>query len=203
MDPGLAPAGIADTYRSFAESTGKTGAATELVCRAFAEAAELCFTRHEKGGRVYYTRADGKPAGELEAASKQAAREALQKLEPVRVDGFATPYWMRAEGDDRDHALLLQPDALKEKVGEGFVVAAPARGVLVAWVPGDVVFDKIVAVGVRRMYDTLPDPVSPLVYRWDGARWITWGSAREVAGETGPSPIPSPSPVPPLPPAPR
>lgn len=196
VDPGLAPEGVEEAFRAWAVGEGKTGPATEIVCRPFAEKVELCFTRAEKDARVYVTRADGKSVGELESAATGSAKDALAKMEAVKVEGFATPYWMRAEGDGRDHAAVLHPEALRAKLGEGFVVAAPARNVLVAWKAGDIVFDKIVAVGVRRMYETLPDPVSPLVYRWDGERWVTWGQAREVPGEAGPSPTPAPSPVP-------
>ena len=203
VDPGLAPEGVEEAYRRWAASEGRTGDAAELVCRAFAEKVALCFTRAEAGGRTYVTRADGRTADALERDARGEGPTAVARLEPVAVEGFATPYWMRAEGDGRDHAALLHPDAIGAKVGQGFVVAAPARGVLVAWLPGDIVFDKVVAVGVRRMYETLPDPVSPLVYRWDGKTWKTWGEARAVPGETGPSPIPSPSPVPPIPPSSR
>ena len=197
VDPGLAPAGVEEGYRAFASAEGRTGAGAELVCRPFAEAVSLCFTRMDGATRAWFTRADGRSAAQLESDARGSPREALAKLEPVAVEGFAKPYWMRAEGDGRDHAAFLHPDALTTKLGAGFVAAAPARGVLVAWVPGDVVFDKIVAVGVRRMYDTLPDPVSPLVYRWDGEAWKTWGEARAAIDAVGPSPIPSPSPVPP------
>ena len=117
-------------------------------------------------------------------------------MQPVAVEGFKQVYWLANEGDGRDHVPMLFPAALAAKVGKGVVVAVPARGVLVAWVPGDLVFDKVVAVGVRKMYDTLESPVSPLIYQWDGERWAVWGEAKAVDGVVGPSPIPTPSPVP-------
>jgi hypothetical protein len=203
VDPGLAPEGVEADFRAWARAEGRSGADAEIACRPFAEKVALCFMRREGDARVYVTRADGEAVDALEARARGDAAAAVAGLDPVMVEGFTTPYWVRAVGDGRDHAAILHPDALRAKLGPAFVVAAPARGVLVAWVPGDVVFDKIVAVGVRRMYETLPDPVSPLVYRWDGAAWKTWGEARAVPGETGPSPIPSPSPVPPRSPLPR
>lgn len=208
VDPGLEPEGVEAAFRAYAESQGRPEAARDLVCRRFAERARLCFTHAEASGRLYFTRGDGQAIEALEASSRGVAADAVKRLEPVKVEGFATPYWMAAVGDGRDHAAVLHPDALQKRVGSGAVVAAPARGVLVAWVPGDVVFDKIVAVGIRRMYDTLPNPVSPLLYKWNGEAWITWGEAREVAGATGPSPLSVPAegpagsagkaPVPPL-----
>ncbi len=193
VDPGVEPEGVEAAYRGYAEAQGRPEAARELVCRKFAERARLCFTRAEAGGRPYYTRADGQSVEALEAAAKGAASDAVKRLEPVKVEGFETPYWVAMTGDGRDHAALLHPDALRKRLGGDFVVAVPARGVLVAWIPGDVVFDKIVAVGVRRMYDTLPSPVSPVLYRWNGEAWITWGEAREVSGAQGPSPVSAPA----------
>lgn len=193
VDPSLAPAGIEADFRAWANASGRTGSDAELVCRPFAERVSLCFMRAEGDARVYVTRVDGRTAEQLEADGRGAATDAVKALEPVKVDGFPQPYWVRAAGDGRDHTPFLHPDALRTKLGGEPVVAAPARGVLVAWVPGDLVFDKIVAVGVRRMYETLPDPVSPLIYRWDGEKWVTWGEARAVAGEVGPAPTPAPA----------
>lgn len=190
-DPGLEPEGVEAAYRAYAEARGRPEAARELVCRPFAERTTLCFTHLQAGARPYYTRADGQPVDTLEAAARARAADTIKRLERVTVDGFAAAYWVSAVGDGRDHAALLSPDALRKRLGGDVVVAAPARGVLVAWVPGDLVFDKIVAVGIRRMYDTLPNPVSPLVYRWTGEAWGTWGEAREVSSAGGPSPVPA------------
>jgi hypothetical protein len=202
VDPGLEPEGVEAAYRAYAEAQGRPEAARELVCRRFAERARLCFTRVEGAARPYFTRTDGQAVEALEAAARGSGAEAVKRLESVVVEGFDTPYWMAAVGDGRDHAALLHPDALRKRLGGDFVVAVPARGVLVAWVPGDLVFDKIVAVGIRRMYDTLPNAVSPLLYKWNGEAWITWGEAREVPGAMGPAPLGVPAegraPVPPL-----
>jgi hypothetical protein len=192
VDPGLEPAGVEAAYQGWAASKGRAPAAQELVCRPFAEGVELCFTRRDKAGRVYYTHADGADAATLEAKARGTADEALAHLAAVSVDGFEKPYWLSSEGDGRDHAALLFPDALAKRVGPDLVVAVPVRGALVAWSSGNPEFDKVVGVGVRRMYDTLPDPVSPRLYRWDGAKWVTWGEAR---------PVDAPPTTPPSPPA--
>jgi hypothetical protein len=193
VDPGVESDEVQAAYAEYAAAQGRPEAARALVCRPFAERTRLCFTRLEGGVRSWYVTADGRSLATLEAAALGSADDAVKRLEPVTVEGFATPYWMAAVGDGRDHAALLHPDALKKRLGGAFVVAAPARGVLVAWLPGDVVFDKIVAVGVRRMYETLPNPVSPLLYKWTGEAWITWGAAREVTGAEGPAPVSAPA----------
>jgi hypothetical protein len=179
-DPGLEPADVVDQYRAWAASKHRKGDATELVCRPFAEGAQLCFTHAVGGARTWFTKADGKDAAALEAEGRGTAEEAMARLEAVPVEGFTRSYWLSAKGDGRDHVPVLFPDALDAKLGGPAVVAAPARGVLVAWLPGDLDFDKAVAVGVRRMYETLPDPVSPLIWRWDGKAWKTWGEAKAV-----------------------
>lgn len=176
-DPGLEPADVEEQFRTWANGKGVQGDAAELVCRPFADQVDLCFTRVKGKARAWVTKAEGQDAAALEAAGKGTAEEALARLEPVAVEGFPQRYWMAAKGDRRDHVPLLFPDALGEKLGGNPVVGVPARGVLVAWVPGAPDFDKAVAVGVRRMYETLPDPVSPLLYRWDGQRWKVWGQA--------------------------
>lgn len=192
VDPGLERSDVPDAYFGWAESQGRPAAARDLVCRPFAEGTVLCFSRIEADRRVLYTRADGQTLGALESAARGSAKEAVSRLDPVKIDGFSTPYWVAAVGDGRDHAAVLHPEALRSKLGDTFVVATPARGVLVAWTPGDVVFDKIVAVGIRKMYETLPDPVTPLIYRWSSEKgWATWGAAREVVDSVGPTPIPA------------
>lgn len=177
-DPGLEPVDVEAQYRAWASANGVVGPAAELVCQPFAEAAKLCFSRPKGKGRAWWTQADGKDAAALLAAGKGKPAEAIGRLEPQQVEGYTLRYWVAAKGDGRDHTAVLFPEELRAKVGGDFVVAAPARGVLVVWRPGeDMTFDKVVAVGVRRMYDTLPDPVSPLVYKWDGSVWKVWGQA--------------------------
>ncbi len=179
-DPGLEPADVADQYRAFALAKGRKGDATELVCSPFAEAVVLCFSTVGGKKRVYATRATGLDAAALTEASRGTAEAALACFEPMVPEGLTTPYLGCVRGDGRDHAPLLFPDAIAARLGASFVVAAPARGVLLAWTPGDAAFDKVMAVGARRMFESMPDPVSPLVYRWDRDRWVTWGQAREV-----------------------
>jgi hypothetical protein len=188
VDPGAEPSDVEAQYREFAASKGRSGDRAELVCRPFAEGVDLCFTHLNGGTRLYYTKADGKDAAALEASGRGDATAALAGLEATAVEGFTRKYWLRALGDGRDHVPALFPEALQEKVGKDVVIAVPARGVFVAWEPGDADFDKVVAVGVRRMFETLPDPVSPLIYAWNGTSWSTWGQAKAVREPTTPAP---------------
>jgi hypothetical protein len=192
-DAGVEPSDVGLQYAAWATSQGRAGPATELRCRPFAEGASLCFSRIVDGGRRYWTAAEGRTVAELEEVARAAASASAARLEHIAVDGFTARYFLGAVGDGRDHAALLAPDAMAARIGApGFVVGIPARNVLVAWVPGDPSFDKAVAVGVRRMYETLPDAVSPLIYRWDGAVWRTYAEARAAdQAPSGPS-VPAP-----------
>lgn len=180
VDPSLEPVGVEDAYRAWALAEGRPDGRAELVCRAFAEGARLCFVWRDPTRRVYVTRADGLDLATVEAQAAADAAAAVAGMSRVVPDGFTRAYHLRAEGDGRDHAPLLAPDALAARVGGPPVVGVPARGVLVAWLPGDPAFDKVVAVGVRRMFETLPDPVSPSLWRWEGGQWKLWGEVREL-----------------------
>ncbi|MFZ5480370.1 MAG: hypothetical protein ACOZNI_26640 [Myxococcota bacterium] len=183
VDPGLEPEDVEDQYRAFATGKGRAGDAAELVCGPFAEGLRLCFSHPVGKKRVYYTRADGKSLADLVDAGVGTDEEAVARLEEVKVEGFTRSYWLSAKGDGRDHLPALHPEALRRKLGGDPSIAVPARGVLVAWVHGDPEFDKVVAVGALKMHETMPDAVSPLVYRWDGKTWVAWARAKE-AGAT-------------------
>jgi hypothetical protein len=182
-DPSLEPADVAAQYRAWATTQKRTGPKAELACQAFAEGLQLCFTHAVAGakgakGRAYYTQADGHTIPELMAGAAGTAADAMARMEPVAVEGFAHGYRMSARGDGRDHVAALFPTELAKLVGGDVVIGVPAHGVLIAWLPGDLDFDKVVAVGVKKMFETLPDPVSPLLYHWDGKLWRTWGEAK-------------------------
>lgn len=94
------------------------------------------------------------------------------------VDGVAGRYFVRAAGDGFDAAALLRPELLTELAGASPVVAVPEVGTVVWWVPGDPDFDKMVAVGVRRMVEASDSPVSSRIYRHTGTEWSIWGEVR-------------------------
>lgn len=175
--PVMEPTRVVEEFRAWAAAEGRSGDAAEIVCGSQAEALLVCFARGTKG---FYTRAEKFDAAQL-LARVDLARP-LDGMVEVPVEGMTGSYWLRAVGDGRDHVPMLTPAALKEKLGGDPVVAVPVRGALVAWLPGDPEFDKVVGVGVLRMYETLPEPVSPLLYRWRDGKWTTWGVAKPATG---------------------
>ncbi len=184
-DPGLEAADVVEQYAAWAKTKKLKGPAAQLVCLPYAEPLQLCFTRVSAGIRSYYTAADGTTADDLLKLGMGEQDAAIAPLEANYVDGF-TPRYFLVTGQARAHTALLFPDALEQKVGGKCVVGAPAEGVLVAWVPGDLDFDKVMAVGVKRMYDTLPNPVSPVLFTYDGKNWVQWGEATEVQAPATP-----------------
>ncbi|MSP55506.1 MAG: hypothetical protein EXR69_07885 [Myxococcales bacterium] len=180
VDPTLESANVVSEYAAWARANKLKGAASEIVCSPFAEGLSMCFTRRQGADRVYYTAADRRSAEDLLTEAKGAEDAAVEGLEAIYVADFTPPYYLVA-GNSRADAAMLFPDALERKLGGKCVVAVPAMGVLIAWIPGDLDFDKVVGVGVKRAYDTLPNPVSSMLYTWNGASWVVWGQARQSA----------------------
>lgn len=191
VQPSPEPADVESEYRAFAEEQGRSGDATELVCRALAEQVELCFTWMDGTTRRYVTRSQlaawGEDPSTVAKRAMDAANQAWQgqRATPRTVEGMKGTYWVSARGDGLDGAGLLEHDRLVAIAGAEPVVAVPAHGTLLFWVPGDADFDKVMAVGVRRIYDASNHPVSPLIYRWQDGEWKVWGQARKVQNPDG------------------
>lgn len=151
---------------------------SDLHCRPLVdEVLLLCFKIELEGKRRYVTEADLQSWGSSAAELEQAARASLSDnpLKPQQVPG--TGSYLLAQGD-RAPAVLLHPEWLAE-VGPEPVVALPARGVVVAWQPGDEELDKVVAVGARKMFEELPHPVSSVIVQHSPEEgWRRWGEAR-------------------------
>lgn len=132
-------------------------------------------------------------------ASQGAALEDHWEGKPAgthAVEGMKGRYFVRAAGDGHDAAGMLRPDLLAGLAQGDPVVAVPEDGTLLWWTPGDSEFDKMVAVGVRRMVDASEAPVSARIYRWnaDSEAWAVWGEVRGSVDLPVPAPVSAPSP---------
>jgi hypothetical protein len=178
-----APTQLEDSLSAAARATGATGDAAIPACQRVAAGLALCVTR-ASAPSVVVMRNELVAAGtsaEAVVASAQDALEAAWAKEPAgtfQVDGVKGRYFVRSAHDGFDAAALLRPDLLASLAGGSVVVAVPEDGTLVWWVPGDADFDKMVAVGIRRMADASSSPVSPRIYRHDGETWTVWGEVR-------------------------
>lgn len=184
LQPSAQPGDVTTLYADFARSRGRFGLAAIPACRPFAERLSLCFNVQEGGRRRMATLEDlslwktDLERVEAEIVARTAAQLSVERLSVQTVDGMDGRYWLSARKDGDDAAGLLHPEKLVEISGGAPVVAVPAKDTLLFWLPGDADFDKVVAVGVRRMYDKADHPVSPLIYRWENGRWKVWGQAR-------------------------
>jgi hypothetical protein len=152
--------------------------ASPLHCRPLVdEVVLLCFKVEQDGRRRYVTQADlsawQTSAEELEVAAAASLTEPPWVAQEVPETGR----YFLAQGE-RAAAVLLHPEWLA-RVGPEPVVALPARGIVLAWTPGNEELDKVVAVGARKMFEELDHPVSSvIVQRTEDEGWARWGEAR-------------------------
>lgn len=177
------PGAAEDRLSAQARARGATGERALPACARTAPELVLCVMSRRLSGQVAMV-------DELAAAglsTDQAIALAGRQLETAwsaapagtfTVDGVTGRYFVRAAGDGFDAAALLRPELLAELAGAVPVVAVPEDGTVVWWVPGDPDFDKMVAVGVRRMVEASDSPVSSRIYRHTGTEWSTWGEVR-------------------------
>ena len=179
------PPQVVAAYADAVRARGRKGAATALDCRPAFDGLVFCLTLVEPKGWRYATAADLGAWGLSSEAAHRAAAERLrvlpiaQRLQTETVEGVPGEYRAARLDDGQDAAPLLQPEALAKLLGGPPVVAVPAQGAVVAWMPGNPLLDKVVAVGIRRMHDAAKHPVSPRIYRWGKEGWAVWGEAKK------------------------
>ncbi len=142
----------------------------------------LCFRVWEGGERRWVESSDlerwGVGIPELKAALAKQAPSHLKDAEIVEVGGMSEKYLRLADGDGWAAAALLAPQDLAARVGERPIRAAlPGEGVLLAWKGGSEELDRVMAVGVRELYEGASGGLSPVVYQWDGKAWLPFGEA--------------------------
>ncbi len=177
--------GLQVSWSEQARAAGAEGEAGVLACRSFAEGLALCFTVPDGEGRRMVTLHD-LSAWQVDLAAVEAAAlvgvvAGLDESRPqrVQIEGDSRGYLLSAEGDGLDHAGLFDPGALAARFdGAPHGVGVPARGVLIAFALGDSELETMVAVGIRRLWETVDDPITPAVYTWSGDRWVIWGEAK-------------------------
>lgn len=182
LRPVATAAGVQERYTRWRELEGLPP--ERLVCQvAWAEVVDLCFRVWEQGKRRWVVVGDlaawGADAAGLRATLAEPAAERVRAAELAPIEGMSTSYLRLVDGDGWAAAGLLRPELVAERLGGGPVrVALPAESVLVAWkVQGDEV-DKVMAVGVRELYEGTPGAVSPKIVTWDAGKWIPFGEAR-------------------------
>ena len=183
-------ASIQVVWSEQARAAGAEDEAAVLACQPFAEDLVTCFTVPQAAGRRMVTRQDLSawqvqlPAVEERALAGVRGGLTAERPQSVQVEGDVRTYLLSAEGDGLDQAALFDPAALQERfAGGAFAVGIPARGVLIALPLGDRELETIVAVGVRRLWEAVEDPITPALYSWNGDAWVVWGQATPGGAE--------------------
>ena len=155
----------------------------KLVCTAFAEKLQLCY-RYEDGKKLpYVTQKDIKKwkigVEQIHAKAKQKAFSQVQdsRFRFEKISNMSSGYWISDKKDGWDAAALLHPKRLRQLLGRKALVAIPQAGTFIFWEAGNPMLNKIMAVGIREIYDNSNHPVSSSIYHHKDGKWIVWGEA--------------------------
>lgn len=180
--PALAPMDVQQQYDAWLTEQRRPSVA--LVCEVlWTDAVLLCYRVREGERRRWVTEADlaawSVSRAELRATMEARAAATVAGPPPqVPIQGLAASYLQDADADGWSAAWLLRPEALSRALGvPPLLAAAPSDGVVVAWRPDGGPVDRVMAVGVREMFDQQRGGVSPVIHLWDGSRWSRFGQA--------------------------
>lgn len=189
LRPVLAPIDAPEGYARWRQDRGL--APDPLACApAWPGTALLCFRVWEGSRRRWVTQGDlaawGVPVEGLVTTVAEASRAVIGRAEVVPVEGMEARYLRLVDGDGWAAVGFLHPELVAERLG-GLPIrlAVPSEGVLVAWRPGGLALDKVLAVGVRELYDAQPGGVTPKILQWDGSTWLPFGEATPAAPPPG------------------
>lgn len=169
---------IHELFREYAQDQGWSGPQAKLACEVLAGPLTLCLKVEEEGKRRYVTQGD-LSAWRLDLDQAQAkAGERVLASPWTRVEIEGGGHYLQAKtAPGHEGTVFLHPEWL-EDLGASPRIAAPARGVVLAWGAGDADLDRIMAVGVRKMADELPESLSPMALSWNGQAYVVWGQAK-------------------------
>lgn len=180
--PALAPVDAPQQYAALRASRDLP--ADPLVCETVWTEALLCFRVWEGKRRRWVTEGDlarwQATSEELRAAVTERSLARLESLETVAIEGMNATYRRLADGDGWAAAAVLHPAEVAGRLGaETVLFAAPTDQVVLAWAGGDPDTDKVIAVGVRELYDGEQGlSVTPVVQAWSDGSWRAFGEAK-------------------------
>ena len=176
----LAPEAV-DVEKHYQEQTGK-----KLACQDYIGKMKMCFRYLQKGKLPYVDKKLLKKwkisqLSLLTLAEKNAKLQVTSKRyrfqEIAEIQGG---YWISDKKDGWDAAGFLHPKRLTRLLQRKPLVAMPQAGTFLFWEAGNPMLDKVMAVGVREIYDNSEHPISSAIYHYDGAKWMIWGEAVTV-----------------------
>lgn len=181
LRPVAADGGAPARFAAWRASSGLP--AEHLACEApVPTAVLLCFRVWEGSSRRWVTVEDLQrwttDLGHLRTSLLARAKAKVAAAPLVAVEGMKEHYLRLLDGDGWAAAGLLVPDAVASRLGGGPIrVAWPAESLLLAWRPAGDDLDRVMAVGVKELYDTQKGSVSPTIFTWDGTAWSAFGEA--------------------------
>ncbi len=142
----------------------------------------LCFRLWEGQKRRFVLASDlaawQVPITDLHTSVGRHAAEHVARAELVPIEGTEASWLRLLDGDGWAAAGLFRPDLVADRLGGLPVrVAVPVEGALVAWRAQGEEIDRIMAVGVREIFEKGPAEVSPRIWSWDGKMWLPYGEA--------------------------
>lgn len=172
-------AAATERYRAWRASQGMEPA--DLVCDPlWPSVVDVCFRSAGavSPGWFHASEVAGSARSALIADVRRASVAVVARARWQEVAGMSHRYLTLATDDGWAAAGLLRPDLLVERLGGGPIrVAMPARGLLVAYTPAGPALDRVMAVGIRELYDAQAVGLSPKVFQWDGHSWRSFGEA--------------------------
>jgi hypothetical protein len=159
---------------------GLTGEHLRIACRDVEEDLVLCLRNEDMESRWWLSNAELAELGLSfeDAVLSMSPRAEAVELESRTVHEGSGRYWLATHSDGGAESILFRPELLSI-VGARPAVAVPERGVLVVWNRGDAELDRIMAVGVRQMYENSDQPVSSKVLALVDSWWRVWLQAEE------------------------
>jgi hypothetical protein len=133
----------------------------------------------------------GESQAEAELRGLRVAKKAWASNPPklVEVEGVGRNYLLVQGEEGQDALALLEPAHLSSLLGAGPVaVGVPVSGTLLAWRAGDPTLDKILGVGIRRIYDEVSAGLSPSLYQEGVEGWQVWAV---IQGDVNPKQAPN------------
>jgi hypothetical protein len=169
-----------ERYREQGVVQGLSGEELRVACREVDEDLVLCLRNEDSELRWWLSYGELAQLGlsfEAAVAAVEARAEQIQ-LEPRTVHEGTGRYWIATHSGGAPESVLFRPDLLSV-VGGAPAVAVPERGVVIVWNRGDAELDRIMAVGVREVYEAASRPVSSKVLALVDSQWRVWLQAVE------------------------
>ena len=180
--PVMAAPDTPERFSSWASDHGLEG--RSLPCaRLVPDALLMCF-RLREGKTRRWVRDDDLERwgvdlrGLLTAVTERSKGQVAGSGVLTSVQGMDARYWLGASGSGWQSAVFLAPGEVARALEtQSLVVAAPSRGVVLAWGGGDPELDLVMTVGAREMFERQEGPVSEQAFRWDRGTWSVYGRA--------------------------